>query len=435
MIGRASRDANKIVSDLVVAKRTSRPVSTPIEHLILELFNEGLLLPLKGAFSAGGFQSRKHFPCAKMSAAPLSVMQSADDVRQGLTWTQRVTQHMECLLNRGECASSHLSRKKTRREFVRLSGAVAGIEFCYSAETAYVSPILMSLGIPVSLATTVWCLSPMLGFFLSPLFGSLSDCCTSPLGRRRPFILLLSAGICLGLLLLPNAHLLGAFITSDEHHVHVWTIVLTILGTLLLDFCCDACQSPSRTYLLDVTQPEEHSLGLSTFTVMAGLGGSLGYFIGFVPWENIGALSWLLQDQVRTVFTLVGIIFVVCVAATVTSFPEVPLKVRPNDAANVAARHYCELADEEAVEMQDVKCMGNASASGGGEQSGRDEARDEPLGFREYVKSIILMPEAFRILCVTNLFSWMSLVCYSLYFTGMARAAREPLSRIACLLQ
>ena len=38
----------------------------------------------------------------------------------------------------------------------------------------------------------------MIGFFLTPLLGSLSDRCRSRLGRRRPFIILLSIGIILG---------------------------------------------------------------------------------------------------------------------------------------------------------------------------------------------------------------------------------------------
>lgn len=36
---------------------------------------------------------------------------------------------------------------------------------------------------------------------------------------------------------------------------HPWGIFFTILGTILLDFDADACQSPARAYLLDVTIP------------------------------------------------------------------------------------------------------------------------------------------------------------------------------------
>lgn len=71
---------------------------------------------------------------------------------------------------------------------------------------------------------------------------------------------------------------------------HPWGIFFTIIGTVLLDFDADACQSPSRAYLLDVTVPSEHARGLSTFTIMAGLGGFMGYSLGAINWEetNIG---------------------------------------------------------------------------------------------------------------------------------------------------
>lgn len=34
---------------------------------------------------------------------------------------------------------------------------------------------------------------------------------------------------------------------------HPWGVFFTILGTVLLDFDADACQSPARAYLLDIT--------------------------------------------------------------------------------------------------------------------------------------------------------------------------------------
>ncbi|MPC85341.1 Solute carrier family 45 member 4 [Portunus trituberculatus] len=83
-------------------------------------------------------------------------------------------------------------------EMVRISAAVMGIEFCYAAETAFVSPTLLQIGVSHRNMTLIWCLSPFIGFFLTPVLGSLSDNCRSKLGRRRPFIILLSIGILLG---------------------------------------------------------------------------------------------------------------------------------------------------------------------------------------------------------------------------------------------
>ena len=53
-------------------------------------------------------------------------------------------------------------------------------------------------------------------------------------------------------------------IPNVEPHTttHPWGILFTILGTVLLDFDADACQSPARAYLLDVTLPGNYQLQL-----------------------------------------------------------------------------------------------------------------------------------------------------------------------------
>lgn len=258
------------------------------------------------------------------------------------------------------------TQRKSWFRLARLSGTVCGIEFCYAAETAFVSPILLKIGIPQRFMTMIWCLSPLIGFFVMPLLGSASDRCSSRLGRRRPFILLLSAVIFIGLLLVPNGYRLGltvcghhdsstssssssslsygnyseenpmthdfgttvsnsleetALVTSsysfrnpdqssygdspttegildnttweattpwtETGHViagHACGVIFTILGVAFLDFSCDAAQSPSRAYLIDVTHPSDHTRGLATFSFMAGFGGAAGYLIGGIPW-------------------------------------------------------------------------------------------------------------------------------------------------------
>ena len=103
-----------------------------------------------------------------------------------------------------------------------------------------------------------------------------------------------------------------------------WGILLTIIGTVLLDFDADACQSPARAYLLDVTLPEDHARGLSTFTVMAGLGGGLGYILGAIDWDST-AIGYIFGGHVRAVFSLITVIFILSMIYTLTSFTEIPL--------------------------------------------------------------------------------------------------------------
>ena len=49
----------------------------------------------------------------------------------------------------------------------------------------------------------------------------------------------------------PSTELVG----QEERPSRPWGVLFTIIGTVLLDFDADACQSPSRAFLLDVTLP------------------------------------------------------------------------------------------------------------------------------------------------------------------------------------
>uniref|UniRef100_A0A146LVX5 Membrane-associated transporter protein n=1 Tax=Lygus hesperus TaxID=30085 RepID=A0A146LVX5_LYGHE len=369
---------------------------------------------------------------------------------------------------------SHVFRSKTRAELVRLSATVMGIEFSYAAETAFVSPALLQIGVKHAQMTMAWALSPIVGFVLTPILGSLSDKCTLPYGRRRPFILLLSFGILLGMLLVPNGKLLGKFFgdqyppalsdelpgndtsKSDEtspvppiEYSHSWGVFFTVLGTVLLDFDADACQSPSRAYLLDIVLPEDQAKGLSTFSLMAGLGGFMGYAMGGYNWDETW-IGVMLGGHMKTVFSLITIIFIGCVSYTVTSFSEIPLlRLRetnefymPNKTETEATPTHItygstsstSLGDQEQVTSftADVKAadLNQPNPNGSAERKAADGEQWEALplettqttpedvpSLRDYLMSIIFMPDSLRILCLTNLFCWMAHVCYSLNFT------------------
>uniref|UniRef100_A0A182PV64 Major facilitator superfamily associated domain-containing protein n=1 Tax=Anopheles epiroticus TaxID=199890 RepID=A0A182PV64_9DIPT len=429
--------------------------------------------------------------------------------------------------NEGEVDFSHIYRRKTRLELIRISAAVMGIEFSYAAETAFVSPTLLKIGVEHQHMTLVWCLSPLVGFFLTPVLGSLSDRCRSKFGRRRPFIMLLSLGVLLGLLLVPNGedvgYAMGDFnpyainasasgnntdpdgmawqeplvggdppqsapeptqatgptvtippdASGQQRPRHPWGIFFTILGTVLLDFDADACQSPSRAFLLDVTVPEDHARGLSTFTIMAGLGGFMGYSLGGIDWDNT-SLGIVLGGHVRAVFSLITVIFIVCVLCTVTSFSEIPLWIleeelerqdppavegrtnragseepatygatlheRPAEVGAIGSSSnasYDELPGENFTETSFTRPVASKSPSNGDansgpgikralDENGRETPHEEDkpaVTLSMYLLSIIYMPHSLRMVCLTNLFCWMAHVCYSLYFTDFVGEA------------
>ncbi|XP_047363721.1 proton-associated sugar transporter A [Vespa velutina] len=386
---------------------------------------------------------------------------------------------------------AHIYRKKTRRELVRVSAAVMGIEFSYAAETAFVSPTLLKIGVDHQHMTLVWALSPLVGFFVTPILGSVSDRCRLKYGRRRPFILLLAIGVLIGLILVPNGENMGyAFgdISSWSNHTipighrttaksskdddvptlkpssHSWGIFFTILGTVLLDFDADACQSPARAYLLDVTIPEDHARGLSTFTIMAGLGGFMGYGLGGINWDAT-AIGIMLGGHLHATFTLITIIFIICVAFTITSFKEIPLEVLERDqyqqireekTEESKGNEYDKITGEECTSYGAIDNEEDAHMTKNDEFALKplpveesikrpgevpmipdipiqdtsqtkyemtDVEHDPKVTLREYLMSIVYMPHSLRMVCLTNLFCWMAHVCYSLYFTDFVGEA------------
>ncbi|XP_073848524.1 loss of visual transmission [Musca autumnalis] len=391
---------------------------------------------------------------------------------------------------------SHIYRHKSRMELVRVSAAVMGIEFSYAAETAFVSPTLLKIGVEHQHMTLVWALSPLVGFFLTPILGSMSDRCKLNMGRRRPFIILLSIGVFLGLLLVPNGEDLGYAFGDVDPHIqisamnltsngthnninysahratasktqanavqktsHPWGIFFTVLGTVLLDFDADACQSPSRAYLLDVCVPDDHAKGLSTFTIMAGLGGFMGYSMGGINWDET-AIGRRLGGHVKAVFTIITFIFITCVSLTITSFKEIPLWAlvpaktsnsmkNENDRLGDGSVSYGALDDtqtavneqnpimyddttkpateEQSDYLADVAESNKQSEQIYGIDEGPSTTQPEPEQAVEtlshYLLSIVYMPHSMRMVCLTNLFCWMAHVCYSLYFTDFVGEA------------
>ncbi|XP_070172559.1 membrane-associated transporter protein [Polyergus mexicanus] len=381
---------------------------------------------------------------------------------------------------------SHIYRRKTRAELVRISAAVMGIEFSYAAETAFVSPTLLKIGVDHQHMTLVWALSPLVGFFVTPILGSISDRCKLKHGRRRPFILLLALGVFIGLILVPNGEHIGyvfgdtpsrtnetiplghrttaklakeeASESIERASSHSWGILFTILGTVLLDFDADACQSPARAYLLDVTIPEDHARGLSTFTIMAGLGGFMGYGLGGINWDAT-SLGVMLGGHVQVTFTLITIIFIICVVCTITSFKEIPLEVLERDQYRQAEESKTseeiqgtenKRDEREKIIHDETKTYGALDVEREIEAPKTEEFSLDPqlsdrpedsvfrdshvnYGFegetnpratlKEYLLSIVYMPHSLRLVCLTNLFCWMAHVCYSLYFTDFVGEA------------
>uniref|UniRef100_A0A8C2T4E8 Proton-associated sugar transporter A n=1 Tax=Coturnix japonica TaxID=93934 RepID=A0A8C2T4E8_COTJA len=230
-----------------------------------------------------------------------------------------------------QCAQQHQLcavrlEQRPQRSFLELlfNGCILfGLEFSYAMETAYVTPVLLQMGLPDQLYGMVWFISPILGFLLQPLLGAWSDRCTSRFGRRRPFILVLAVGALLGLSLMLNGRDIGSAL-SDTVNNHKWGIVLTVCGVVLMDFSADSADNPSHAYMMDVCSPADQDRGLNIHALLAGLGGGFGYVIGGIHWDKT-SFGKAVGGQLRVIYVFTSIILTVTTVLTLISIPERPL--------------------------------------------------------------------------------------------------------------
>ncbi|XP_048680939.1 proton-associated sugar transporter A isoform X2 [Caretta caretta] len=214
-----------------------------------------------------------------------------------------------------------------RRSFLELlfNGCILfGIEFSYAMETAYVTPVLLQMGLPDQLYGMVWFISPILGFLLQPFLGAWSDRCTSRFGRRRPFILVLAIGALLGLSLMLNGRDIGSAL-ADTVNNHKWGIILTICGVVLMDFSADSADNPSHAYMMDVCSPVDQDRGLNIHALLAGLGGGFGYVVGGINWDKT-SFGRAVGGQLRVIYVFTAIILTITTVLTLISIPERPLQ-------------------------------------------------------------------------------------------------------------
>ncbi|XP_053307350.1 proton-associated sugar transporter A [Spea bombifrons] len=214
-----------------------------------------------------------------------------------------------------------------RRSFLELlfNGCILfGIEFCYAMETAYVTPVLLQMGLPDEFYSMVWFISPILGFMLQPLLGAWSDTCTSKFGRRRPFILVLAIGALFGLTLLLNGRDIGLS-ASDTVNDHKWGLILTICGVVLMDFSADSADNPSHAYMMDVCTPEDQDRGLNIHALLGGLGGGFGYVVGGINW-NKTSFGKAMGGQLRVIYIFTSITLTITTVLTLLSIPERPIQ-------------------------------------------------------------------------------------------------------------
>uniref|UniRef100_A0A665UQH7 Proton-associated sugar transporter A n=1 Tax=Echeneis naucrates TaxID=173247 RepID=A0A665UQH7_ECHNA len=300
---------------------------------------------------------------------------------------------------------SELPPRRTFQELLFNGCILFGIEFSYAMETAYVTPVLLQMGLPDQFYSLVWFISPILGFLVQPLIGAWSDRCTSRFGRRRPFIFALAIGALIGLTLVLNGRDIGG-VLADTASNHKWGIVLTVCGVVLMDFSADSADNPSHAYMMDVCSPEDQDRGLNIHALLAGLGGGFGYIVGGINWDQT-QFGRSMGGQLRVIYLFTSITLVIATAMTLMSIPERPLpKSQPNK--NSSKNNL----KSPSLPLPPSPPVPPGSALGENVETGESQ-----MSMKLLCIAIYRMPPSLRSLCTNHFLGWLSFEGMLLFYT------------------
>ncbi|XP_002696432.2 membrane-associated transporter protein isoform X1 [Bos taurus] len=320
----------------------------------------------------------------------------------------------------GLFGSAELPKRPTG-SLVMHSMAMFGREFCYAVEAAYVTPVLLSVGLPKSLYSMVWLLSPILGFLLQPVVGSASDHCRARWGRRRPYILTLGLMMLLGMAMYLNGDAIISALIADPRRKPIWAISITMIGVVLFDFAADFIDGPIKAYLFDVCTHRDKERGLHFHALFTGLGGALGYLLGAIDWAHL-ELGRLLGTEFQVMFFFSSLVLTLCFIIHLCSIPEAPLRDVAKDIPPQQAPQDLALSSDKMYEYGSIEKVKNGYVNQelvlqGGKTKNPAEQTQRTMTLRSLLRALRSMPPHYRCLCISHLIGWTAFLSNMLFFT------------------
>ncbi|XP_004412952.1 PREDICTED: membrane-associated transporter protein isoform X2 [Odobenus rosmarus divergens] len=252
--------------------------------------------------------------------------------------------------------------KRPTSNLIMHSMAMLGREFCYAVEAAYVTPVLLSVGLPKSLYSTVWLLSPVLGFLLQPVVGLASDHCQARWGRRRPYIL------TLGLMMLSG---MALYLNGDA--------------------------------------------------VVSGFGGALGYLLGAIDWAHL-EIGRVLGTEFQVMFFFSALVLTLCFIIHLCSIPEAPLRDVTKDTSPQQAPQDFPLPSDKMYQYGSIEKDKNSSvnpelALKGEKNKNPAEQTRKAMTIKSLLRALVNMPPHYRCLCISHFIGWTAFLSNMLFFT------------------
>nr|BAG72128.1 membrane associated transporter protein [Suncus murinus] len=320
----------------------------------------------------------------------------------------------------GDFSSLEPPRRPTGR-LIMHSLAMFGREFCYAVEAAYVTPVLLSVGLPRSLYSVVWLLSPVLGFLLQPVVGSASDHCRARWGRRRPYILTLGVLMLLGMALYLNGDAVVSALIADPRKKLMGAISITMVGVVLFDFAADFIDGPIKAYLFDVCSHQDKERGLHYHALFTGFGGALGYILGAIDWSHL-ELGRVLGTEFQVMFFFSALMLSLCLLIHLCSIPEAPLTDVIKDIPTEQAPQEPPLSSDKMSEYGSIEKAQNGYANTElvvqrGKNNKSADQNPRPMTMKSLLRALVNMPPHYRCLCISHLIGWTAFLSNMLFFT------------------
>lgn len=188
-------------------------------------------------------------------------------------------------------------------------------------------------------------------FSLLPLFGGLSDKCTSKMGRRKSFILCGTVAAVFLMLLIP--YLDNLFFQTNSDLVQIFFVV--VLGCLLV--AMGTYRSPAVALMPDVTPKPLRSKGNAIINLMGALGGIVYLIIASVLYSSRRTAGMEHIDYMP-LFLIVAGIMIVALCIVMFAVDEAKLSLEMKEYENAHPEENLTETDSESGEEKlpaDVK--------------------------------------------------------------------------------
>lgn len=193
-------------------------------------------------------------------------------------------------------------------EIWNMSFGYLGIQMGFALQNANASRILQTFGADVHTLSWFWIIPPLMGLIVQPIIGHYSDRTWTRFGRRKPYFLAGSLLAALGLVFMPQAGALTAFMPA------LW------IGAgflMIMDASFNIAMEPFRALVADILPADQRTLGFSVQTILIGIGAVIGSWLPYALANWFGVAHNDIPGQIPYNVILSFIIGAICIVAAI----------------------------------------------------------------------------------------------------------------------